>query len=275
VSGLISRYLEAGRAEVRLNAEEAVTAFGRVVVELAPRDRLEASFSTTPAPTHALSVSPSAPQLLGIPASAEALARLALWRLARGRLPEPVRVAASLRGAHLPWLEGVLDVDDLAESYAARVRAVRTEPPGVRDAAWAHLRRVLERALAGVPPNVAGEVLAQLIRENLVSDELGVPPLWLARVVLRTGCLSSLPGPLLPRVLDALALPMILESLQRAPSLTFLARLAGLPPAPQPALGAAMIAPMRQILAEGVNDRNLAPAFALLLLHDHACGSEP
>jgi len=276
VSGLIACYLEAGRVEVSLPPAQALAIFARVLGELAPLDRLEASFSTTPAAGYALSVSPQAPPLAKIAGSVAGLARLSLWRLARGRLPEAARAGASLRGAQLPWLAQALIPEDLAGSYSALVRSVRVEPAEAREAALIHLRRALEGALSGLAAPEAADVLVRLVAAGLVSEELGVPPLWLPRVVLRTGCLGELPEPLLPRVLDAPALPMILESVQRSPLhhglpfLSRLARLARVPPSRPSALGAACTAPMRQILEQGVSDANLAPALALLLLESYA-----
>lgn len=288
VSGLISRYLELGRVEVNVAPEAALGVFSRVLAELAPRDRLEASFSSTPASTHALSVSPSATALEALEPSPDWLARLSLWRAARERLPQAMRDHASLRGPHLPWLAAVLDRNDLAGSYAALVRAVRRPAP---QAALAFLRQALEGVLASLPEPEAAGVLSKLAADGFISEELGVPPLWLARVVLRTNCLSELPSPMWPRVLDAPSLPMLLESVQRSPRVSALAQLArtlsgmkaassGIPgrasAIPPPAgLASACNAAMRQILDAGVSDLNLAPAVVLLLLHEHACRGEP
>jgi hypothetical protein len=99
--------------------------------------------------------------------------------------------------------------------------------------------------------------------------------MWLPRVILQSDCLGALPPALLPRVLDAAVLPMILESVQRASRLSrldSLARALGRAPAARdPAsLRRACAQRFPQLLKQGMSDLTLAPAMALLLLHDYA-----
>lgn len=284
VTALISRYLDTGSVKVNLDPPAALHWFTSVVEMLPPRDRLEVSFSTAPGSARALAVDAAAPAPEDIPVSVEGLARLELWRFARFPLSEAQLQSASLRDRAAGWLCSLLRSQELRSSYRVLLNGVRSRmAASLHEVAFGYLRRALEMRLSELPPREAGRALTALVEDRLLTSEVGVPPLWLPRVALENRCLADLSPALLERVLQADVLPMILESVQQTPRT---ARVAGLAHAVENAratrsargLKEACAPLIREVLAQVKesgpralsDDRTLARALSLLLLHDHA-----
>lgn len=285
LDALISLYLDAGRAVVALDPAAALRAFTSVVEMLPPRDRLEVSFATAPGSARALGVEAAAPALEEVAASAEGLVRLELWRFNRFRLPDAQLQSASLRERSAGWLCSLLRLADLRTSYAGLMNAARTQlTPGLHEVAFGYVRRALEMRLSELSTPEAAQALTALIEDRLLSADAGVPPMWLPRVALQNQCVAQLSPALLERVLQPDVVPMILESVQRPPAAARIANLAhAVEAAPQMRDGQGLhqaCAPVIREILEQVaadprrralrDDRMLARAFAVLLLHDHA-----
>jgi len=270
---LLAHYLEAGTLTVNLDSPQALRLFTTLVEALAPRDRLEVSFATVPGSNRALTVDRTAAPPQQAAAVADAVASLELWSLARARLGEEEQQSASLRDP-AGWLCALLPAQKLRASYASLVKEVRAKlAPALHPAALGYLRQSLERRLSQLPAPQAGRVLAGLAEDQLLSSELGVPPMWLARVVLEVNCLEHLSPALLERLLQPDMLPMIIESVQRPSSLARLMSLAAaLEVAPRPRdplrLRDSCASVRRALLHQGVSLTTLARAVAVAVLLD-------
>lgn len=275
VKRLISCYLGDGQVQVQLSPQDALAVFAAVVEQLPPVDRMEVSFSTTHSTAHSLSVSDSAPRMEELTPSVEGQARIRLWELVRTRshiLPE-----ISLRDPGLAWLGACLRADkDLAGDYKQMHEAVRDSVPvEQQEAALGLLRQGLEQRLPELPPVSAARQLDFLETQGLLAPELGVPPMWLARMALKCDCLRELAPRLLTKVLHPLAVPMLIESMAgEEETERKLRRLAGLVSAlgragePSSALGAACQERTRALLKMGVEKR-VGQALATHLLNEY------
>jgi hypothetical protein len=280
LDALLSHYLDAGRVKVNLDPSRALSLFTRIVEALAPRDRLEVSFATTPGSERSLAVDAAAPPPEDVPASVDGLARLGLWRLARGELTDPEVQDASLRERSAGWLGALLRKQELRAGYGKLMRAMRVQlAASLHEVASGYLRRALEIRLLELPPAEAARALSSLVEDRLLTGEAGVPPMWLPRIALQATCLRHLSPPLLERILQADVLPMILESVQRPSSLERLKDLVhALALAPRPRdperLRQGCLSVIREILKQGVGDHTLGKAVAVLELHAYS-GSGP
>jgi hypothetical protein len=283
LANLLSHYLETGVLRVDVDSSLALPLFSRIVEALAPRDRLQVSFATAPDSGNSLEVSSSAPRPKGVAPSLDGLARLDLWRLMQdGRilggyaLGEHEFQNASLRERTPGWVYDLLRADDMPGVYARLIFGLRSHlEPRLHEAALAYLRRALERRLIELPNAEAARCLDSLDRAGLLTRELGVPPLWLPRIVLQMDFLGKLSPSLVEKVLHPDAVPMLLDSVQRPPSLTRLGHLArALLVAPKtrepPALLRSCVRNIQEILEQGLSDHTLARATAILLLHEYA-----
>jgi len=222
VTTLLAKYIEAGAVRVSLpDVQQALKLFCQLVELLPPGDRTRVSFSTAAAGARTFELDPAAvsPEALVVGDEARAVANL--WSIFRYGVANPVQSELSLTRNPVDWICSLLATEDLAAKFRGLSKLILERLGAPQHAtAFALLRRALELQLMRIGAKRAAATLAQLEEEGYLSADHGTPPIWITRLVIELNLMAHVPSALLQKVLRPGSLPFLLDSLQRASTLT-------------------------------------------------------